>query len=136
MNQRNKLKQPELATMLDDALKLHQAGRLPKAKKIYQKILKKDSTHNDALHMLELLEQQNGNNDAAIRLYKKAMIDSQRTPELLTNYGNALTTIGKPEEAITAFEKAVEINPDLPLHTITSRMFYPASVEKTMLLSL
>ena len=62
-----------LQEKLDLALKHHQAGKLQKAKALYQKILKLDPDHNDTQHMLGLACHQSGDNIAAIQLYNKAL---------------------------------------------------------------
>jgi predicted TPR repeat methyltransferase len=105
----------ELAAKIDEALRYHQAGKLQKAKKLYQKVLKIDPGYNDALHMLGLIAHQSGNNDAALRLYEKAVANNRNSPELFTNFGNALKATGRIEEAIIAFEKAIAINPNFAL---------------------
>ncbi|MFC1773936.1 tetratricopeptide repeat protein [Pseudomonadota bacterium] len=114
-SQRPKVSADELAVKIDEALKSHQAGKLQKAKKLYQKVLKIDPGCNDALHMLGLIAHQSGNNDMAMRLYKKAIANNRNSPELCTNFGNALQAAGQMEEAITAFGDAIVINPNFAL---------------------
>ncbi len=105
----------ELSEKLDKALKYHQAGKLQKAKALYQKVLKSHPDYNDALHMLGLVFHQSGDNNAALRLYNKAIANNQNSPELLTNFGNALEATGKIEDAIAAFKKAIAIKPNFSL---------------------
>jgi len=114
-SQRPKVYADELTVKFDEALKSHQAGKLQKAKKLYQKVLKIDPDCNDALHMLGLIAHQSGDNDVAIRLYRKAIANNRNSPELFTNFGNALQAAGQTEEAITAFGEAIVINPNFAL---------------------
>jgi predicted TPR repeat methyltransferase len=110
-NQQPDVLSDELAAKFDEALKFHQAGKLQKAKKLYQKVLKNYPDYNDALHMLGLVAHQSGDNDTALRFYHKAVHNNQDSPELFTNLGNALRLTGQVEEAIIAFEKAIAIDP-------------------------
>lgn len=105
----------ELQEKLGLALTHHQAGKLQKAKQLYQKILKVDPHHNDAQHMLGLVSHQSGDNETAIRLYNSALKDNQESPELFTNLGNALQSTEKYEEAISAFQQAIKLNPQFAL---------------------
>ena len=111
----SKADQSKLQNKLEHAIRHHSAGRLQKARQLYHKVLKINSGHNDALHMLGLLTHQLGDNDAAIRLLNKALQQGPESAELLTNLGNALQASGKNEEAITSFKSALKINPDFIL---------------------
>ena len=112
----SKAEQGKLQNKFDHAIRHHSAGRLQKARQLYHKILKLDSEHNDALHMLGLLTHQQGDNDAAIKLLNKALLQpGAESAELFTNLGNALQASGQNEEAITSFKKALKIKPDFLL---------------------
>ena len=50
----SKADQGKLQNKLEHAIRHHSAGRLQKARQLYHKVLKIDSGHNDALHMLDL----------------------------------------------------------------------------------
>jgi hypothetical protein len=43
---------PDLQQMLQEGLRLHQAGRIPEAAQIYGRILDLDNQHADSLHLL------------------------------------------------------------------------------------
>ena len=105
----------DLAKMLDLALQQHRAGRLPKARQIYRKILKDAPRHADALHMLGLLEHQSGNHVAAIQLFHQAAAAGPASAELYTNLGSALQASGNHEEAIAAYRQAIALNPGFAL---------------------
>ena len=105
----------ELQKKLDFAVQQHQAGRLQKARKIYNKILKANPLHTDALHMLGLLEHQSGDNDTAIRLLTRAKEQGPASAELLTNLGSALQARRIFNEAIKAFQQAIELSPGFEL---------------------
>jgi predicted TPR repeat methyltransferase len=105
----------ELRKKLDFAVQQHQAGRQQKARKIYNKILKANPQHTDALHMLGLLEHQSGDNDTAIKLLTRAKEQGPASAELLTNLGSALQARRIFNEAIKAFQQAIELNPGFVL---------------------
>lgn len=105
----------ELAVKFDFALQHHHAGRLPKARQVYKKILKANPQHTDTLHMLGLLEHQSGDNDTAIRLLTRAVEQGPASAELFTNLGSALQAENNYDEAITAFQRAIEVNPGFAL---------------------
>ena len=100
----------ELAAKFDFALQHHRAGRLPKARQAYRKILKVAPQHADALHMLGLLEHQAGENATAIKLLNRAVAEGPASAELYTNLGSALQAGGHISEAIAAFRQAIGIN--------------------------
>jgi predicted TPR repeat methyltransferase len=105
----------ELAARFDLALQQHRAGRLPKARQLYRKILKASPHHADALHMLGLLEHQAGDNAAAIKLFRQAAAAGPATAELHTNLGSALQASGDTGEAIAAYRRAIALNPRFAL---------------------
>ena len=109
------LSQAGLQEKLDFAVQQHRAGKLQKARKVYNKILKVNPQHTDALHMLGLLEHQSGENDTAIRLLTRAVDQGPPGAELFTNLGSALKAHGNIREAITAFRKALALNPRFAL---------------------
>ena len=81
----SKAEQGKLQNKFDHAIRHHSAGRLQKARQLYHKILKLDSGHNDALHMLGLLTHQLGDNDYDIRLINKAPQQREESAERLKN---------------------------------------------------
>ncbi len=99
----------------ETGLKHHKAGSLQKARQFYLKVLKSNPRHNGTLHMLGLLANQTGNATAAIKYLGRALEDNLESPELFTNFGNALLSNGCPKEAIEAFRNAIRINPAFAL---------------------
>ena len=89
----------------------HNAGRLPQAESIYQKILQIDPAQPIALHLLGVLAYQVGNNDVAIDLTKKSLAIEPDYVEAHNNLGNALKKLGKLDEAIACYQKSIEIRP-------------------------
>jgi predicted TPR repeat methyltransferase len=105
----------KLHSKFETGLKHHAAGNLQKARQFYLKVLKSDPRHNGALHMLGLLANQTGDAAAAIKYLGRALEDNPDSPELFTNFGNALQSSGRLEEAINAFQNAIRVNRDFAL---------------------
>jgi len=101
----------DVTAKFDFALQHHQAGRLPKARQLYRKILKAAPGYADALHMLGLLEHQSGHAEKAVELLERAAAEGAASAELYTNLGSALQASGKFTEAIAAYRQAIALNP-------------------------
>lgn len=89
-----------------------QQGHLDGAESAFQKILQTTPCHVDALNFLGVVAQQKGDYEKAVRLAKKA-VTSAATASTLSNLGSALRGDKQFPEAISAFEQALKIKPDL-----------------------
>jgi len=100
-----------LAQALQQALALHQQGRLDEAEKIYTRILKSAPSHFDALHLLGALKLQTGKVGEAYRLLGAALEVEPRSADALTNLGLALRAMNRNAEALTRFDQALALVP-------------------------
>ncbi len=100
-----------IAETLQQALSLHQQGRLPEAERLYKAILKTQPNHFDALHLLGVLKQQQGNSAEALRLIAAAL-KTDATPDALSNYGNILCAVNRHQEALAYYDRALALKPD------------------------
>ncbi len=65
---------PSVASLFEDSLRHHRAGRLVDAQAGYRQVLSRDSNHADALHLLGIaLHQAGGPGDESIRLIQRAI---------------------------------------------------------------
>ncbi|HSV13228.1 MAG TPA: sulfotransferase [Tepidisphaeraceae bacterium] len=103
------------ANLFQQALAHHQAGRLGPARAAYEQVLAAEPNHADALHMLGVVNAQEGRPDAAVQLIHRALRIKPRYPEALTNLALALTALGRVTEAADALKKAAELQPNDPL---------------------
>ena len=71
-----------IAQILQDALSLHQQGRLREAEKLYARVLKAAPDNFDALHLLGLIHAQNGQMGEAHRLMSAALKINPNVPDL------------------------------------------------------
>ncbi len=103
-----------MAEAANCAIVFHQRGMLAEAEKFYTAILKARPDHVDALRLLGLLRQQQGDNDEAMRLIGAALKLSPRSFEVLCNFAGILFALGRHEEALASYDQALAITPDHP----------------------
>ena len=93
------------------AIQHHQSGRLPQAEALYRQVLEMTPNHPDALHLLGVVELQNGNPDAGAELIHQAICHDQDNADYQANFGMALWELGRQDEAVSAYERALHLNP-------------------------
>ena len=95
----------------DDALRLHQEGRLAEAEQVYRRILDGEPNHTGALHLLGVICQQQGDHEAALELIGRAIALNPAKAVYHNNYGAALLALGRHEEALQSFQRTLAIRP-------------------------
>ena len=106
-------RESDLRAQLSEAVALHQAGELLKAKKIYDHILAIHPWHCDALHLLGLLAHQTGNQVAALALIDKAISIKPDNAIFLNHKGLVLHALEDYQKAVDSYTKSLRINPRL-----------------------
>ena len=96
----------------ENAVTLHQAGRLSEAEGIYRNILAIDPKHVDSMHLLGVIALQVGRNDIAVDLIGKAIAANKRNADFHNNIGVALRALGRLDEAVDHFRRALKLKPD------------------------
>ena len=96
---------------LNQALALHQAGRLDEAKPLYRQVLQQMPGQFDATHMLGVLSLQQGDLAAAETLIMQALASKPRDAAALNNLGTTLLRQRRLEEAREQFERAAKAQP-------------------------
>ena len=91
------------AAAFQNAIQLHQAGRLAEAEAIYRQILAAEPRHADALHLLGVIALQVGRNDLAADWFCQAVALTPDAPDFHSNLGEAYRKIGRADEAIAAY---------------------------------
>ncbi|MGD9885490.1 MAG: tetratricopeptide repeat protein [Reyranella sp.] len=86
------------ASLLDQALAHHRAGRMAEAENLYRRILARDPRHADALHLLGMLAGQAGRHDTAAELIRQAIAVNGRQPYYLLHRGLAARQLGRLDE--------------------------------------
>lgn len=96
------------------AVQHHQAGDLPLAQTIYQKILEVDPNNSDALHLSGLIAHHARNYREALDLIQKAVHINPHEPNFYNSLGNIFQKLGQCEKAIENFQQALAISPNEP----------------------
>src|ERR1700742_3386926 len=86
------------------------AGRILDAQVCCQQALAIDAHHADTLHLLGLLSLQTDQYDNAIEWISRAVQQAPK-PGFLTDLGNVLLKQGRNAEAISVFDKLVQLHP-------------------------
>jgi len=96
---------------LQQAISLYQTGQLQQSEQMCQQILRDNSQHAEALHLLGVIAHQVGEYSIATSLITQAIeIDSNQSA-FFYNLGNVLKEKGKLRESIQAYQRALEIQP-------------------------
>src|SRR5262245_25005940 len=99
------------------ALAHHQAGRFREAEAGYRQVLAREPKHAMTLQLLGLIAHQTGNPAAALELIQQAIKLQGDIPEFHHNAAQVLETLGRPDEAILSYRRALQFNPNLsPAH--------------------
>ena len=96
---------------LRHAWQLQQQGRLDEAEAIYREVLAGTPKNAAALHMLGVLEATRQDYLAAVELIGAAAGIEPANPFLHYNLGNVLRELGRYEDAIASYRRALEIDP-------------------------
>jgi tetratricopeptide (TPR) repeat protein len=103
-----------LPAKLRQAVALHQHGRLPEARALYEEILDVQPAHFDALHLLGVIAAQSRDPGRAVELIGRAIQAYPRSAPALCNRGSALHDLGRWEEALADCDHALGIDADYP----------------------
>jgi tetratricopeptide (TPR) repeat protein len=98
-------------TTLDEAFRLHQAGRYADASRIYVALLAETPDNADALNLLASATRSLGDAASAYRLAKRAAEIAPFRPDIFYNLGNAAQAAGHLVDAIEAWAEAVRLEP-------------------------
>jgi len=101
----------EVATTLQNAVALHQQGRLAEACALYEAILKADPKHFDARCLLGVVESQRMNFQAAVEHFSRALTLNPNSLPAHASMGDALFALGRFTDAVASFDRALAIEP-------------------------
>lgn len=97
---------------LQQALQHHRAGRLKEARRLYERVIQADPRCAEAMHLLGTLIGQQGDQVRALDWMNKAIAREPGNPLYRKNAAVTLLQLGRHEEAVAAYRKAVELRPD------------------------
>ena len=98
--------------LLEQAVGLHQAGRIAEAAGIYEKIIAQAPDHFDATHLLGVIALQEGRLEQAQNLIAAALRINPNDTAALNNLGTVHLRNHELEVAHKHFERAVKLKPD------------------------
>ena len=99
------------AAQLNQAVALHQAGRLDEAEALYRQVLQQAPGHFDATHLLGVIALQRGDLGDAEKLIAQALVAKPRDASALNNLGTTLLRARRLDEAREQFERAAKAQP-------------------------
>jgi len=97
---------------LQQAVQLHQQGRLDQAEHHYKGILAAQPNHFGAKHLLGVLRYQQGRNQEALDHISAALKQNPNSAAALSNFGLVLAKLGRPADALASYDKALWLKPD------------------------
>ncbi len=100
-----------LASLLQQAVELHQQGRLEPAQALYRQVLELDPRRFDALHLLGVIARQQGDAASAVELISQALALDSAQANAHCNLGVALLDLGRADDALASHERALALNP-------------------------
>jgi tetratricopeptide (TPR) repeat protein/SAM-dependent methyltransferase len=95
----------------EDGVRLHQAGRLDEAERIYERLLTADPCHAGALHLLGVAAYARGDLERAARLITEAIGIDPNVTSFHVNLGNVLLDLGRAADAEACYRRALELEP-------------------------
>jgi len=98
--------------MLKRALEHHQAGRLEEAAREYDAVLREKPNHREALYLRGTVAHQSGDEESAVALLRKAIASGANQQKCYNVLGLALGALGRIDEAVAAFERAMAMGGD------------------------
>ena len=98
-------------SLFQAALRLHQAGNLSEAARLYGQILRAEPRHFQALYLLGFVHSQSGDFAEAERLIGQALGLNPGSPDAWYNRGCALQNLNRHKDALDCFDRAISLNP-------------------------
>jgi len=96
---------------MQDAVALHQQGRLRDAEKLYARVLKAAPDHFDAMHLFGLVKAQAGQMGEAYRLMSAALKINPQAADAWMNFANVLHALKRDSEALDCLDRALALRP-------------------------
>src|SRR5690242_2315506 len=112
MNDLSTVTHLDIANVFQAGLRHHEAARLHEAKLLYQKVLRLDPTHVEALSLLATIAYQEARYDIAIEYLRRLVSLRPTVMHYRMQLGRNLQALGRYEEAETHFQKNLLVNPE------------------------
>jgi tetratricopeptide (TPR) repeat protein len=99
---------------LSEGSRLFKAGQFDEAAQFCRALLTRDPSSPEANHLLGLICYHQGRNADARDLLMRATISSRATGRMYSNLGAVLDKLGETEQAVAAYRRALDLEPDNP----------------------
>jgi Flp pilus assembly protein TadD len=106
--------QPTASDLLQAAVACHQAGQLAEARRLYERLLRREPRDPNALNLLGVVLASTGEITRAIQLMRRALSVFPDFPDALSNLGKALLDSNQPEASRLSLERALRLAPEDP----------------------
>lgn len=107
----SEIKESQTSSKYQEALSLHQQGKINEAIALYEEALKADPNNPEILTNLGAAYQTNKNYDAALAQYLKSIAIEPKSSVTYFYMGTTYYSKNQFEEAITNYKKALELDP-------------------------
>ena len=97
--------------LLEKGVEHHQIGNFGEAEKIYRTVIATNPTNPDALHLLGLIELQNGNSELAVFSIQKAIEINKHNSTYYFNLGASYFQLSLYEQARESYIAAIKLKP-------------------------
>lgn len=105
---------PPLQLKVQQALALHQQGRIPEAQALYREVLQTQPREFDCLHMLGVAALQTGQSEEGLRLIRQALDVMPQVAVAHANLAKAQKQLGQLAEAVVSYEQVLALEPNNP----------------------
>jgi predicted O-linked N-acetylglucosamine transferase (SPINDLY family) len=107
-----------VATLLAEAARHHDAGRLTAAERLYRRVVAADPNHADCRHLLGLVMFQTGRSEMALEQIGRAIALNATVPEFHNDIAGIHQSLGHFDMAVAHCQQALALDP----HSVTSRL--------------
>ncbi len=97
--------------IVQQAMRLHEAGRIQEAASIYQEVLRANPRHYMALYSLGFACAQTNQHEQAIVLFSEAIAVNARDPASWFQRGISLYRLGRNPESLHSFDRTLALQP-------------------------
>ncbi len=104
-----------LQAKFEQAIALHQQGKLADAERIYREVLRQQPNHFVALHLLGVVALQTRRTEQAIELFGRAIALKPDFAEAYSDRGLALRKLKCLAEALASYDQAIALMPNFAM---------------------
>jgi tetratricopeptide (TPR) repeat protein len=101
-----------LQALCEQGLAQHQAGHLKEAAELYNRVLKRNPKHADALHLLGMISVQTGQVERGSQLLRQSVRANPKFAAAHSHLGMALWKLDRPADALASYDAAIALRPD------------------------